>query len=196
MQRRPRRGARELARAVEGGRGIGEALRHLDSFGSEPDAPVLAEALARFLVARCESHHSGWRVVRQIVVESAADPPWEKCARRAIPLVAEDLLRFSAAEGRTPLHRAQHVAARRRAEQLAPHVDHAAVLGDLGLEAEWIDEDRWREAIGDAVVARSREQVARAVERSLGETVQRSSTATEPDGPLAQQVNGTQSTAS
>ena len=70
------------------------------------------------------------------------------------------------------------------------------MLGDLGLEAEWIDEDRWREAIGDAVVARSREQVARAVERSLGETVQRSSTATEPDGPLAQQVNGTQSTAS
>ena len=41
-----------------------------------------------------------------------------------------------------------------------------------------VDEDRWREAIGDAVVARSREQVARAVERSLGETVQRSSTAT------------------
>ena len=26
-----------------------------------PDAPLLAESLARFLVARCESHHAGWR---------------------------------------------------------------------------------------------------------------------------------------
>ena len=112
-----------------------------------------------------------------------------------IPLVTEDLLRFSAAEGRTPLHRAQHVAARRRAEELAPHVDHAVVLGDLGLEAEWIDDDRWREAIGDAVVARSREQVARAVERSLGETVQRSSTAT-ARRPARPAGDGTQSTAS
>jgi hypothetical protein len=169
VSRRPRRGARELARAVERGRGIGEALRHLDTYGSEPDAPVLAEALARFLVARCESHHAGWRVVRQIVVESAADPPWEKCARRAIPLVTEDLLSFSAAEGRTPLHRAQHVAARRRAEQLAGHLDHATVLIDLGLEPDLVDDDRWREAIGDAVVARSREQVARAVARSLSD---------------------------
>jgi hypothetical protein len=134
--------------------------------------------------------------VRQIVVESAADPPWEKCARRAVPLVAEDLLRFSETEGRTPLHRAQHIAARRRAEQLAPHVDYEIVLADLGHEAEEIDADRWRAAIGDAVVARSREQMARAVEASLGETVQRASTATAPDGPLAQQVNGTQSTAS
>jgi hypothetical protein len=130
-------------------------------------------------------------VVRQIVVESAADPPWEKCARRAIPLVAEDLLRFAENEGRTPLHRAQHLAARRRAEQLAPHVDHEVVLSDLGLEADGVDEDRWRAAIADAVVARSREQVARAVEQSLGDAVQRASTATDPDGPLAQQVNGT-----
>ena len=134
--------------------------------------------------------------MRQIVVESAADPPWEKLARRAVPLVAQDLLRFSETEGRTPLHRAQHVAARRRAEQLAAHVDHATVLGDLGLEAEEIDEDRWRAAIADAVVARSREQMARAVEASLGDSVHRVSTATEPDGPLAQQVSGTQSTAS
>jgi hypothetical protein len=170
-------------------------LRYLHAYNAEPDAPVLAEALARFLVARCESHHSGWRVVRQLVVESASDPPWEKCARRAIPLVAEDLLRFTEAEGRTPLHRAQHLAARRRSEQIAAHVDHAAVLSDLGLEGE-IDEEQWRAAIGDAVVARSREQVARAVEASLGDSVQRASVATAPDGPLAQQVNGTQSTAS
>jgi hypothetical protein len=129
--------------------------------------------------------------VRQIVVESAADPPWEKCARRAVPRVAEDLLRFAETEGRTPLHRAQHAAARRRAEQLAPYVDHAVVFSDLGLEAEAIDEDRWREAMADAVVARSREQMARAIEESLG--VQR---ATEPEGPLAQPADGTQSPAS
>ena len=152
---------------MEDGRRVGEALRHLDSYGSEPDAPVLAEALARFLVARCESHHAGWRVVRQIVVESAADAPWEKCARRAVPVVAADLLSLSTAEGRTPLHRAQHVAARRRAEQVAVHLDHAAVLTDLGLEPESVDDDRWRRAVGDAVVARSREQVARAMEQSL-----------------------------
>lgn len=146
---------------------MGEALRHLDAYGSEPESVVLAEALARFLVARCESHHSGWRVVRQIVVDSAADAPWEKCARRAIPLLTTDLLSLSGAEGRTPLHRAQHLAARRRAETIAPYLDHAAVLGELGIAFEPIDDDRWREAIGGAVVARSREQVARAVSRSL-----------------------------
>ena len=167
LQRRPRRGARELARSVERGQRVGEALRHLDSYGAEPDAPVLAEALARFLVARCESHHAGWRVVRQVVVDSAADAPWERCARRAIPVVAADLLSLSAMEGRTPLHRAQHLAARRRAEQIADHVDHTAVLTEIGLEPDDIDDDRWRAAIGDAVVARSREQVARAVSQSL-----------------------------
>jgi hypothetical protein len=170
VQRRPRRGARELARAVERGQRVGEALRHLDTFGSEPDAPVLAEALARFLVARCESHHAGWRVVRQIIVESAADAPREKCARRAVPFVADDLLRLSAEAGRTPLHRAQHVAARRRAEQLAGHLDHAAVLTDLGLEPDDVDDERWRVAIRDAVVARSREQVARALAQSLSDS--------------------------
>jgi hypothetical protein len=145
-------------------------LRYLDTYGSEPDAPVLAEALARFLVARCESHHAGWRVVRQVVVDSAANAPWEKCARRAVPLVAADLLDLSAQDGRTPLHRAQHLAARRRAEKIAGHLDHAAVLIDLGLEPTVVDEDRWREAIGSAVTARSREQVSRAVARALSES--------------------------
>ncbi len=167
-QRKPRRSARELARAVEEGRSVGEALRHLDHYGSEPEAPVLAEALARFLVTRCESHHAGWRVVRQVVVDSAADAPWEKCARRAVPLVAADLLSLSGAEGRTPLHRAQHVAAQRRAEEIAGHVSQDAVLKDLGLRPADVDEDRWREAIGGAVKARSREQVARSLAASLG----------------------------
>jgi hypothetical protein len=170
LQRRPRRGAKELARAVENGRHVGEALRHLDAYGTEPQSAVLAEALARFLVARCESHHAGWRVVRQVVVDSAADAPWEKCARRAVPLVAADLLSLSANEGRTPLHRAQHLAARHRAEQIAGHLDRAAVLTDLGLEPEPVDDDRWRAAIGGAVAARSREQVARSMAASLSET--------------------------
>jgi hypothetical protein len=165
--RQPRRSARQLARAVDDGRGVGAALRHLDGHGSEPGAVVVAEALARFLVARCDSHHAGWRVVRQVVVDSAADAPWEKCARRAVPLVAGDLLSFSGARGRTQLARAQHIAAQRRAEEIAEHVDQAAVLADLGLEQSPVAAERWQSALSVAVDARSREQVARAVDRSL-----------------------------
>jgi hypothetical protein len=154
---------------VDDGRQVGAALRHLDKYGSQPDAIVVAEALARFLVARCQSHHAGWRVVRQVVVDSSADAPWEKCARRAVPEVAADLLDLSAQDGNTPLHRAQHLAARRRAEKIAGHLDQAAVLKDLGLEPIVVSEDRWREALGAAVVARSREQVSRAIAQSLRE---------------------------
>jgi hypothetical protein len=63
-RRKPRRSARQLASAVQGGRDVGAALRHLDAYGSEPEALGVADALARFLVARCDSHHAGWRVVR------------------------------------------------------------------------------------------------------------------------------------
>jgi len=128
---------------------------------------VLAEALAHFLVARCESHHAGWRVVRQVVVDSAADAPWERCARRAVPHVTAELMSLSAAEGRTPLHRAQHVAARHRAAEIAGHIDQAAFLAELKITADPVDEDSWRAAIEGAVVARSREQVARAVTDAL-----------------------------
>lgn len=163
----PRRTALELARAVRDGRHVGAALRHLDAYGSEPASVGVAEALARFLVARCDSHHAGWRVVRQVVVDSAADAPWEKCARRAIPLVAEDLLSLSGERGRTQLARAQHIAAQRRAEQIADHVDQAAVLSDLGLKQALVTPERWQSALSSAVGARSRQQVARAVDRSL-----------------------------
>ncbi len=146
---------------------MGAALRHLDRHGSEPGSVGVAEALARFLVARCDSHHAGWRVVRQVVVDSAADAPWEKCARRAVPLVADDLLNLAGEGGRTPLARAQHIAAQRRAEQIAGHVDRAAVLADLGLEPSAATPERWRLALSSAVGARSREQVARAVDLSL-----------------------------
>jgi hypothetical protein len=151
---------------VEGGRGVAEALRHLHVHGREPEAAIVAEALARFLVDRCESHHAGWRVVRQVVVDAGATAPWEKCARRAVPHVAEDLLALSDG-GRTPLIRAQHVAAIRRAEQIAGHVDQRAILTDLGLPARMPSAARWQAAMGSAVGARSREQVARAVDLSL-----------------------------
>jgi hypothetical protein len=166
-QRRPKRTAAQVARAVGAGRGISEALRHLDAYGSEPDGAIVADALARFLVERCEARHAGWRVVRQVVVDSAADAPWEKCARRAIPAVSEDLLRISADDGQTRLVRVQHAAAERRAEQIARHVDHAAVLADLGLEPREVSPERWAKALGSAVSARSREQVARAVDIAL-----------------------------
>lgn len=164
---RPRRSARELARAVQDGRHVGAALRHLDVHSSEPGAHGVANALARFLVARCDSHHAGWRVVRQVVVDSAADAPWEKCARRAVPVVAEDLITLAGDRGRTQLAHAQHIAAQRRAEQIGVHVDQAAVLTDLGLRCSAATLERWRVALSCAVRARSREQVARAVDRSL-----------------------------
>ena len=66
---------------MQSGRSVGEALRHLHVHGSEPGATVVAEALARFLVGRCESHHAGWRVVRQVVVDSATD---ERRGRNAL----------------------------------------------------------------------------------------------------------------
>jgi hypothetical protein len=106
-------------------------------------------------------------VVRQVVVDSAADAPWEKCARRAVPLVAGDLMSLAGDRGRTPLARAQHIAAQRRAEQIAIHVDQAVMMADLGLKQSSVSTERWRVALGSAVGARSREQVARAVDRSL-----------------------------
>jgi hypothetical protein len=168
-RRKPRRTPQQLARAVGDGRGVGEALRHLDQYGSEPEAVLVAEALAHFLVARCESHHEGWRVVRQVVVDSAADAPWERCARRAVPQVAEDLLTLSGEGGRTPLVRAQHIAAQRRAEHIAAHLDRDAVLKDLGLPRRQVTAERWQAALSSAVSARSREQVARAVDRALSD---------------------------
>jgi hypothetical protein len=163
----PRRDARQLARAVGNGRDVAAALRHLDAHREETGAVVLADALARFLVHRCESHHTGWRTVRRVVVESAADAPWEKCARRAVTQVSDDLMVGPVKGGRTRLGPAQHLAARRRAEQIARHVDGPTLLADLGLEARAVTAERWQEALGSAVTARSRQQVASAIDRSL-----------------------------
>jgi hypothetical protein len=106
-------------------------------------------------------------MVRRVVVDSSSAPPWEKCARRAEAHVAGDLLSLSGERGRTPLRRAQHIAAQRRAEQVACHVDPPALLAELGLDARAVTAERWQAALSSAVSARSREQVARAVERSL-----------------------------
>lgn len=146
---------------------MGAALRHLEGRDTEPDAMLVAEALARFLVARCDDRHAGWRIVRQVIVDSETTAPWEKCARRSVPLVAEDLLIRAGEPGRTPLARAQHIAARRRAEQIADHVDQAVLLVDLGVVCEPATPERWRVAMASAVGARSRDQVARAVSGSL-----------------------------
>ena len=154
---------------VENGRQIAAALRHLDSYGSEEGSRKLAESMAFFLVDRAESRHAGWRVVRQVIVDSAADAPWERCARRAVPLIVEDLTTLDEDAGRTPLHRAQHLAARRRAETIAPFVDPKPVLKDLGLVApKWLSDEQWAEGLADAVRARSREGVSRALAESLG----------------------------
>lgn len=153
---------------VENGRQIAAALRHLDSYGSEESSQKLAETLAFFLVERAESRHAGWRVLRQVIVDSASDAPWERCARRAVPLIAQDLTTLDEDAGRTPLHRAQHLAARRRAEVLAPFVDPAPVLKDLGLvPPRRLSEEDWARGLADAVRARSRERVARLLAESL-----------------------------
>jgi hypothetical protein len=66
-----------------------------------------------------------------------------------------------------PLVRAQHIAAQRRAEEIASHVDQGAVLADLGLKCSALTSEQWRSALSSAVEARSREQVARAVSVSI-----------------------------
>jgi len=107
------------------------------------------------------------RAVREIVIDSAADVPWEKCARRAVSFVSEDLIELSKEGGRTSLIRAQNVAAQCRVEELAEYVDPAAVLSTLKLDPRPVDEDDWLEALRRAVRGRSREQVAKAIDQAL-----------------------------
>ncbi|MEH3052797.1 MAG: hypothetical protein PGN13_02165 [Patulibacter minatonensis] len=152
---------------MENGRQIAAALRHLDSYGAEESSRPLAESLGRFLVDRAEARHAGWRVVRQLIVESASDAPWERCARRAVPLVADELIRLTQEAGRTPLHRAQHVAARCRATAIAPFVDPEPILRDLKLEPRELDGDEWAEGLREAAGARSREGARKRLAEAL-----------------------------
>jgi hypothetical protein len=77
------------------------------------------------------------------------------------------LIRRPTRRGRSA--RDAHIAAQRRAEEIAVHVDQAAVLADLRLECSAGILERWRIALTSAVGARSREQVARA--RSLASRI-------------------------
>jgi hypothetical protein len=61
------------------------------------------------------------------------------------------------------------MAARHRAEQIAGHLDRAAIFAGLGLAPRTVSAERWAAALGTAVGSRSREQVARSVELSLSD---------------------------
>jgi hypothetical protein len=153
---------------VRDGRGVSVALRHLDSHRSDPEAVELANALARFLVDRCQTQHTGWRTVRRIVEESSENPPWERCARRAVTQITADLM-LDPHNGRaTRLGPARQLAAQRQAEEIAPHVDSAVLLGDLGLRTRDVPADSWRAALASAVGGRSRQQVAQRLDSALG----------------------------
>jgi hypothetical protein len=153
---------------VDNGRQIAAALRHLDSYGAEQASAPLAEAMGRFLVERAEARHAGWRTLRQVVIDASITVPWERCARRAVPLVADDLIQLSIEAGRTPLHRGQHVAGQRRAETIAPFVPPRALLRSLDLPPQQVDDATWAETLRAAATARSREGVARQISASLG----------------------------
>lgn len=162
-----RSNARDLARAVRGGRGVSVAFRHLNANRADPETVVLANALARFLVDRCEAQHDGWRAMRRIVEESSSNPPWERCARRAVTQVTEDLM-DDPVDGRTTrLGPARQLAAQRQAEQIAAHVDSSTMLTDLGLHRRDVPADPWRAALGSAVSGRSRQQVAQRLDSAL-----------------------------
>lgn len=158
---------RDVARAVHDGRGIKVALRHLDAHRSHPESILVARALARFLVERCQTEHDGWRTVCRIVESSSESPPWERCARRAVTRLTADLMDRPPGGRSTRLGPARHLAARRQAEEIAIHVDSSAVLATLGLPPKTVRPDRWRNALAGAVSAHSRHQVAEHLHKTL-----------------------------
>src|ERR1700742_1507063 len=165
----PRAQSRDVARAVRDGRGIAVALRHLDAHRSQPETVVVAQALARFLVDRCQTQHAGWRTVCRIIESSSASPPWERCARRAVTRLTVDLMDRPPGGRATRLGPARQLAARRQAEEIAIHVDSSAVLATLGLPPQVIRPDLWRSTLSGAVAARSRHQVAEHLHNALAD---------------------------
>ncbi|MGI8801699.1 MAG: hypothetical protein ACR2KV_05925 [Solirubrobacteraceae bacterium] len=156
-----RRSSIELGRAVRDGRRIAESLRALDVGTLRDDeGRVLAGELARFLVRRCEGQHTGWKVLRQALLDGGAEIPWERCARLAYPATAERVLRDCAGPGRTPLVRVQHAAAEERARALVRHADPAEILARLEIRVRGaVTAAAWERALVAAVTARSRDQV-------------------------------------
>jgi hypothetical protein len=154
-----RRTSAELGSAVRDGRRIAESLRALDrGLLSDDESEALAGELARFLVRRCDSHHAGWRVLRQVLLDGGAELPWERCARLAYPPTAGRVLRDCAGPGRTPLLRVQHAAAEERARALAAHAPPAAILRRLEIRAPGLGRAAWERALVGAVTARSRDR--------------------------------------
>jgi len=92
-----------------------------------------------------------------IVAEEEAGIP---SARTLLLLYAADLAFRLRWEIRPALEAGRVVVA-------APYVDSATLLRLLGLRPVAVDDERWSEALAGAVVARSREQVARAVDVAL-----------------------------
>ncbi len=168
---RRRRPNADLVRSVQDGRRVGESLVVL-SAGDE-QAPGehrrLAGELARFLVRRCDERHQGWLTLRQVLLDAGADVPWEKCARQAIDPTTERILADAATPGRTPLVRVQHAAAQERVRRIAPHLDASQLLRRLEIDPRGrIDDERFEQALVEAVSARSRERVAKVLAAALG----------------------------
>jgi hypothetical protein len=170
-----RRSSAELGSAVRDGRRIGESLRALDlGLMRDDESRVLAGELARFLVRRCESHHAGWRVLRQVLLDGGAELPWERCARLAYAPTAGRVLRDCAGPGRTPLLRVQHAAAEERARVLAAHMPAATILRRLEIRAPAIAAAEWERALVGAVTARSRERALALLAAGVGSEQRRS----------------------
>ena len=81
--------------------------------------------------------------------------------------LAEGLIALAGEGGRTPLARAQHLAARHRAEQIATHVDPGVLLAYLELKPRNVSAETWQTVLGASIGSRSREQLARNIERAL-----------------------------
>ncbi|MCA1690015.1 MAG: hypothetical protein LC720_06150 [Actinobacteria bacterium] len=118
---------------------------------------------------RCEDQHTGWRVLRQVLLDGGATIAWERCARLACPPTAERLLADCAGPGRTPLLRVQHAAAEERARALAGHADPAEILGRLEIRLPAAPPPAaWEAALVGAVTARSRDQALGLLATALG----------------------------
>lgn len=158
---RPRRSSAELTRAVRQGRRFSEALSALGARAAspEPDDLRLADELARTLVRRCDTRHSGWQNLRDALQDAGADIPWARAERQAYAPAARLILADCATPGRTPLLRVQHTAAQERARALAGHLD-ASAAAKLGAPDVRMDAREWPDALAAVVRARSRAGLA------------------------------------
>jgi hypothetical protein len=166
-----RRSSAELTHAVRDGRRVAESLRILDLRAAAPadEDRRLAAELARFLVRRCEDQHTGWRMLRQVLLDGGATIGWERCARLAYPPTAERVLADCAGPGRTPLLRVQHAAAEERARALAGHADPSEILPRLEIRVPSVPAPAaWEAALVAAVTARSRDQALGLLATALG----------------------------